>query len=242
MASLRSAAIGELIGTTFLVTVAISSAILPLSMLDASISVTVFINAVAVTLVLVALVETFGPLSGAHFNPAVTLGFLLSGEITRRKAAWYVSAQLLGGFMGVIISHLMFFDTIPILLTLSENSMSSGQYFAEVVGTFILIGVIFGCLRGGSKHVGLSIGFIVGGMIVATSSTMFANPAVTVARMFTYAISGITIGSGLIFIVAEVLGAILATGVFVYLLYPKTDDVPNLVKSVTRNPDEEAGD
>lgn len=238
MESLRDGTIAEFIGTLFLVTVAISSTILPMDLLGASIPLTVLINALAVAFVLFALIESLAPISGAHFNPAVTLAFLLSGDIPRRRASAYITAQMLGGIIGVIFAHLMFYDTTPILLTMSENSMNSGQYLAEVIGTFLLVGVIIACARGRSKHLSLTVGLLVGGMIVATSSTMFANPAVTFGRMFTYAICGIAVESGVIFMLAEVLGAMVAVGVFAYVLYPgvqpshgpvpssKKDDVP----------------
>ena len=207
----------------FLVTVAISSTILPMDLLGATIPLTILINALAVAFILFALIESLAPISGAHFNPAVTLGFLISGDIPRRRASAYIAAQMLGGLTGVLFAHLMFYDTTPILLTVSENTMSSGQYLAEVLGTFLLVGVIIACVRGRSKHLALSVGLLVGGMIVATSSTMFANPAVTFGRMFTYAICGISVESGVLFMLAEMIGAIIAVGVFAYLLYPREE-------------------
>ncbi len=97
--------------------------------------------------------------------------------------------------------------------------MTVGQYFAEFVGTFILIRVIYGCVRGKSSHTGLSITFVVGGMLLSTASTIFANPVVTLTRMFTYSICGIVPLSGLVFITMEVTGALLAMVVFACVLY-----------------------
>ncbi|HUT26933.1 MAG TPA: MIP/aquaporin family protein [Methanomassiliicoccales archaeon] len=239
MKSLKQKFTAELIGTMFLVIAAISSTILPIEMFGGEIALTVFINALAVAMVLFALIECLAPVSGAHFNPAVTLVLSRTGEMTRKEAPYYIIAQLTGGLMGVVITHMMFYDTNSVVLTFSENTMTAGQYFAEFVGTFILIGVIYGCVRGKSSHTGLSIAFVVGGMLLSTASTMFANPAVTLARMFTYAICGIAPLSGLVFMAMEVAGALLAMVIFARVLYPKrmTDEIcepgycpPSLIK------------
>jgi glycerol uptake facilitator-like aquaporin len=123
-------------------------------------------------------------------------------------------AQLVGVFLGLLVVGIMFYSYNPTILTVSDNMKNAGQVFAEFVGTFLLIGVIFGCVRGGSKHTGLSVAFVVGGMLVTTSSTMFANPAITLNRMFTYAICGIAPSSGVLFIIAEIIGALTAVVVF----------------------------
>ena len=174
----------------------------------------VFINAIAVAFSLFALIETFGSISGSHFNPAVTLALYLTKDIGGRKAAYYIGAQFAGGFVGLLATHLMFYDTNPVLLTISSNVKTPGLYFAEFIGSFILIGVIYGCIRGSSKHTSLSVSYIVGGMLITTSSTMYANPAVTLDRMFTYAICGIEPTSTLIFIIMELSGAIAAAMAF----------------------------
>lgn len=108
----------------------------------------------------------------------------------------------------------MFYDTVPILLVISENVKAPGLYFAEFVGTFILMGVIYGCVRSRSRSTGLSVGAVVGGMLITTSSTMYANPTVTFSRMFTYAICGIAPASVLVFVAAEIVGALVAAKVF----------------------------
>ncbi len=217
--TLKQNLMAEFIGTMFLVTVAIGSTILPLTLPGWTISLTVFINAVAVAMVLFALIETFGSVSGAHFNPAVTLAILAAKEIKPKRAALYMIAQIAGGFVGLLIVGLMFYSYDPNILVVSSNVKDSGQVLAEFVGTFLLIGVIFGCVRGGSKHTGLSVAFVVGGMLVTTSSTMFANPAVTLNRMFTYAICGVAPISGILFIMAEVVGALAAAAVFA-IIFP----------------------
>jgi glycerol uptake facilitator-like aquaporin len=124
----------------------------------------------------------------------------------------------------MLVAHLMFFGTTStfypdtnIIITISNNTKLPALYFAEFVGTFLLVGVVFGCVRGGSKNTALSVALVVGGMMVTTSSTMFANPVITFNRIFTYAICGIAPTSAAFFIIAEVVGAISAALVFGYL-------------------------
>jgi len=210
--TLKQKLTAELIGTMFLVIVAIASTILPMT-IGVDMGVTVFVNAVAVAFVLFALIEAFAPISGAHFNPAVTIALSRTGEMRKEEAPYYI-------FLGLITVHLMFCDTNPVLISISSNDMTASQFFAEIVGTFILVGVIYGCVRGKSHATGMAVAFLVGGMLVSTVSTMFANPAVTFARMMTYAICGIAPTSGLIFMAMEVIGALLAMVVFAKVLYP----------------------
>jgi glycerol uptake facilitator-like aquaporin len=214
--------IAELLGTMFLVIVAIASTILPF-MLGAPSELTfivVLMNAIAVTFVLFALIESFGSISGAHFNPVVTLALLLNRDISMKKASLYIMVQFIGGFLGLIVVHLMFWDYNSTLLVISTNVRSTAQVFSEFICTFILVGVIFGCVKGGSKHTGLAVATIVGGMLITSISTMFANPVVTVCRMFTYAICGIAPINGLEFILAEIIGAVVAAYVFGKVLFP----------------------
>ncbi|MCX6651741.1 MAG: aquaporin family protein [Methanomassiliicoccales archaeon] len=214
MPTLKQNLLAEFMGSLFLVVVAIGSTILPMTLPGATIALAVFINAVAVAMVLFALIETFGSISGAHFNPAVTLALLSAKQIAPRKASYYIIAQLAGGFIGLLVVGLMFFDYDSTIITVSGNVKNYGQVFAEFIGTFILIGVIIGCVRGSSKHTGLSVGFVVGGMLITTASTMYANPMVSFARMFTYAICGIAPCWAALFVIAEVIGALGAAYVF----------------------------
>ncbi|OPY34623.1 MAG: putative aquaporin AqpM [Methanomassiliicoccales archaeon PtaU1.Bin124] len=222
LVSLKQNLVAEFLGTMFLVIAAIGSTILPFTfgVTAEMMFLVILINALAVALVLFALIETFGSISGAHFNPAVTLALYLNKEIGARKALMYVAVQFLGGFIGLLTVHIMFWDYHPDLLVISSNVKDGTQFFSEFLCTFILVGVIFGCVKGGSKHTGLSVAFLVGGMLITTVSTMFSNPAVTLSRMFTYAICGIAPMSGFLFIVAQLLGAGAAVVVFAKVLYP----------------------
>ena len=204
--------------------VAIASTILPYNVLNAGLALSVLINALAVALVLFALIETFASISGAHFNPAVTLALLFSKDIRPRVAGYYVLAQLAGGFLGLLTAHLMFFDSIPQILVVSDIARTPATFFAEFIGTFMLVGVIIGCVRGGSKSTSLGVAFLVGGLLVTTSSTMFANPMVTFCRMFTYAICGIAPASAVFYILAEVAGAVAGTLVFCYIFPSRVKD------------------
>jgi glycerol uptake facilitator-like aquaporin len=204
----------EFIGSMFLVVAAIGSTILPMTLPGITVALAVFINAVAVAMILFALIEALGSISGAHFNPAVTLALLSAKQITPKKAGYYIVAQTTGGLIGLLIVGLMFYDYNPTILTISGNVKNYGQVFAEFIGTFILLGVIIGCVRGGSKHTGLSVAFVVGGMLITTASTMYANPMVSLARAFTYAICGIAPEWAILFVIAEVVGALSAAYVF----------------------------
>ncbi|MEM2944657.1 MAG: MIP/aquaporin family protein [Methanomassiliicoccales archaeon] len=215
--------IAEFVGTAFLVIAAIGSAILPYDVLGANISLSVFINAVAVGAVLFVLVETFGPVSNAHFNPAVSLSMYLSGQMRGKDCIGYIVAQFSGGFAGVVATHLMFYNTKPVVLVISQNVKASSLFLAELIGTFLLVIVIYGVMRNKSKFASLAIGSVVCGMLITTSSTMYANPAVTFARVFTYAICGIEPFSAILFVAFEVVGSLLATTLAIYVFPMRTE-------------------
>ena len=224
MPTLKQNLMAEFIGSMFLVVVAIASTILPYSVLNAGLPLTILINALAVALVLFALIETFASISGAHFNPAVTLALLASRDIRPKVAGYYIGAQFAGGFIGLLTAHLMFYDTIQKVLVVSDMVKGPGAMFAEFVGTFMLVGVIIGCVRGGSKSTSLGVAFLVGGLLISTSSTMFANPMVTFNRIFTYAVCGIAPGSAVLFIVAELAGAMAGALTFCYIFPSRVKD------------------
>ncbi|MHC1600847.1 MAG: MIP/aquaporin family protein [Candidatus Nezhaarchaeales archaeon] len=212
--------LAEFLGSFFLVIVAVSPTILSYNILKSSVPLAVFIDGVAVGFVLFALIEALGPISGCHINPAVTVAMLLSREIGAREATFYIASQFVGGFLGIIASHLMFIHEIPVIITLSDIARPAGCYFAEFMGTFLLVLTIFCCIKGKSKLTGLAVGLLVGGFLITTSSTMFANPQVTFARIFTYSIAGIRPIDALIFIVMEFLGGAFGGAIANYLTKP----------------------
>ena len=202
--------LAELLGSMFLVMAAISPIILFYHIIQTDLAIAVLADAVAVAFILMTLIEIFGPISGAHFNPAVTLAMVLQKSITIQKAITYVIVQILGGLLGMLASHLMFYQDIPTLITLSTIQRNGGTYLAEIFGTFILVLTILLLVSYKSKKIPQTVGMLVGGMLIATSSTMFANPQVTIARIFTYAAAGITALDAGVFIIMEVIGATLA--------------------------------
>jgi glycerol uptake facilitator-like aquaporin len=203
----------------FLVIAAVSPIILFENILGAPLYIAVIADALAVGFVLFALIEIFGPICTAYFNPAVSIAMAIDRKITWIQALRYSIIQILGGIVGLLICHLMFYDKISKLLVLSSINRSGGAYFAEIIGTFILVLCIFSLVYQKSNRVSLVVGLLVGGMLLSTSSTMFANPQVTIARMFTYSSAGISPFDGIVFIFMEILGASIA--VFIWKRYIK---------------------
>jgi len=193
---------------------AVSPVILFDNVLGSPIYITILANAIAVAFVICALIEIFGPVSGAHFNPVVTMALMFEKKVSAKEAAMYVVAQIAGGIAGIILTHLMFYDYIGGLLFVSDVARSGYTNFGEIIGTFVLIFAILMVVKLKSPKAPIIIGLLVGGQVMATSSTMFANPMVTIARMFTNSIAGISPLDGLIFIAMQVVGALLAYAVY----------------------------
>jgi glycerol uptake facilitator-like aquaporin len=206
--------LAELMGSFFLMIAAIAPTILFAEVFYSGIGVAVLANAIGVAFVLCALIEIFSPVSGAHFNPVVTLVSFLNKKITLAKAAIYIACQFIGGFTGVISIHLMFFDKFEGVLFVSGVERTGGAYFAEFLGAFVLIFVILMLGRAKVKFPSIIVAFLVGGMIVSTPSTFFANPQVTFARIFTSSVAGIRPGDAAVFIAVQIAGAVAAFFVF----------------------------
>jgi glycerol uptake facilitator-like aquaporin len=200
----------EFIGSMFLVIAAISPMILFLEVFDGTVAIAVIADAIAVAFVLIALIETFGPICTAYFNPAVSLSEMLIGKISKKKGLELITVQILGGLMGVLITHLMYGNIVSNLFGVSQISRSGGIYIAEIVGTFLLVITILTLSSQKNEKISIIVGFLVGGMILTTSSTMFANPQVTIARMFTLSAAGISVMDGVIFIFMQIIGTFLA--------------------------------
>lgn len=208
----------EFLGSLLLVFTAISPIILGFNVLDAGIAIAVLMDAIAVGFVLFVLIETFGPISGCHINPAVTLAMMLTRRMDSRTGLLYIVVQLVGGLIGTIVSHAMFIghDFFQ-WAAISTVARDGGAFWAEFVGTLVLILVIFGTIHHRSAQPGLIIGLLVGGFLITTSSTMFANPQVTIARVFTWAIAGIRPFDAVIFVVVQITAVFVATPVAAFL-------------------------
>jgi glycerol uptake facilitator-like aquaporin len=200
----------EFLGSMFLVIASISPVILFYQILNSDIALAVLADAIAVGFILFASIEIFSPVCTAFFNPAVTIALAIDGKLTWKQAGIYSVNQVLGGLTGLLISQLMFFDKIPKLFAISNIARSGGDFVAEILGTFVLVLAIFSLVEQKSNKTSFVVGFLVGGMVLATSSTMFANPQVTIARMFTPSAAGIVPLDGLIFIAMQIIGAVLA--------------------------------
>ena len=221
---LRQQLAAEFLGSLLLVFTAISPIILGVNVLGADIAIAVLMDAIAVGFVLFVLIETLGPISGCHINPAVTLAFFLTRQISGKTAVLYIVVQIVGGLIGVFASHAMFIgQEFFQWIAISEVTRNGGAFFAEFMGTFTLILVIFGTIHNKSSQTALIIGLLVGGFLITTSSTMFANPQVSIARIFTWAAAGVRPTDALIFVAVQLIAAVFATKVseFLWKALPK---------------------
>jgi glycerol uptake facilitator-like aquaporin len=165
------------------------------------------------------LIMVFGPISGAHFNPAVTLTFAIRKEITALDSLLYVASQIVGGICGVLVAHIMFDN--PLFDPSTTMRTGLGQWVGEFVATFGLVGTILGCIKARPEAVPFAVGLYITAAYWFTSSTSFANPAVTIARGFSNTFSGINPANVAAFVAVQLLAAILATLFFRWLLDDK---------------------
>jgi arsenate reductase len=214
---LVSRLLAEFVGTAFLLAAVVGSGIMAENLTD-DVGLQLFQNAFATAGVLIALILALGPASGAHFNPAVTLADRLLGGIGTRDAIAYVGAQIAGAVVGVMLANAMF--DLPLIEWSTKERSGSPQLIAEVVATLGLVLVIFGVVRSGrAGAAAYAVGAYIGGAYYFTSSTSFANPAVTIARTMSDTFAGIDPSDAAPFIAAELVGAIVAV-VVVRLIYP----------------------
>jgi glycerol uptake facilitator-like aquaporin len=185
-----------------------------------NIAIALLANTLATGAALVALILTFGPISGAHFNPAVSLGNAWLGGLAWRDVPGYIAAQIAGAFVGVAAAHLMFGE--PVFSASRHVRSGNGQVFSEFVATFGLLMVIFACARLRSSAVPFAVGAYITAAYWFTASTSFANPAVTLARAASDTFAGIRPADAPGFIAAQLAGAAAATALFRWLV-PHTD-------------------
>jgi arsenate reductase len=219
-------AVAEAVGTGLLVLAVIGSGIAA-SRLSSDVGLQLMANAAATAGALIAIILAVGPVSGAHLNPVVTLADRVLGGLTTSEAGVYCGAQVLGGAVGAVVANVMFSLAA---VELSSQSRSSGALWtSEVVATFGLLLVIFGVVRSGRPTVApFAVAAYIGGAYFFTSSTSFANPAVTLARTLSDTFAGIAPASVPAFVLAQLAGAGLAIGL-VRLLYPTIAEVASAV-------------
>lgn len=205
----------ELVGTAMLLAVVVGSGIMGERLAAGNDAIALLGNTIATGAGLVVLIHIFGPVSGAHFNPAVTLAFALRGEVDRRSAAAYVVAQSVGAVLGVWVAHAMFAE--PILQVSTKLRDGPAQGFSEFVATFGLIGTIFGTQRSRPEFTPVAVGLYITAAYWFTASTSFANPAVTIARSLSNTFAGIALASAPLFIVGQLVGTVAAVGFFAWL-------------------------
>lgn len=199
----------EFLGTLLLVCTVVGSGIMA-DALSEDVAVSLLGNTIPTGAILFVLILILGPISGAHFNPAVSLVFAIRGTLPWRELAPYVVAQVAGAILGTVVAHGMFdLD----LLQFSEKARTGGaQWFAEGVATFGLVLVIFGGLKARAEAIPMLVGLYITAAYWFTASTSFANPAVTIGRAFTNTFAGIDPSHVATFVVAQLLGAFLALG------------------------------
>jgi glycerol uptake facilitator-like aquaporin len=212
--------IGEGLGTALLLAIVIGSGIMGERLAGGNAAIALLGNTLSTGAGLVVLITVFGPLSGAHFNPAVTLVFALRREIGWGLAGAYVLAQIIGGVLGAWSAHAMFGE--PILQLSTKLRDGPGQALAEFVATFGLIAAILGSLRFRPDATPMTVGLYVTAAYWFTASTAFANPAVTIARSLSDTFAGIAPSSAPVFITAQLVGALTASLVFGWLLKERT--------------------
>jgi len=205
----------EALGTALLVAVVIGSGIMGERLAGGNAAIALLGNTLATGAGLIVLILVFGPLSGAHFNPAVSLCFALRGELSWAEALAYAVMQVLGGIAGTLLAHLMF--DLPLLVAGDHMRSGLGVWTGEAIASFGLLATILGCLRTRPEVVPIAVGLFITAGYWFTSSTSFANPAVTVARALTDTFAGIRPIDVPGFIIAQLLGAVAAALLFRWL-------------------------
>lgn len=208
----------EALGTALLLATVVGSGIMAEKLSGGNVAIALLGNTLPTGAILVVLILIFAPLSGAHFNPAVSLAFALRGEFDWRDLAPYIAVQIAGGIAGVFAAHAMF--DLPILQFSAHVRSGPAQWFAESIATFGLLLTIFGCVAKAPQAVPVAVGLYITAAYWFTASTSFANPAVTIARALSDTFAGIAPAGVVAFIAAQVVGMLtaLAAG---RLLWPR---------------------
>jgi glycerol uptake facilitator-like aquaporin len=205
----------EALGTFILVMAVVGSGIMAAKLAGGNQAIALLCNTLATGAVLFVIITIFAPISGAHFNPAVSLVMMLRGELDRPTTLAYIAVQIVGGCLGAVAAHLMF--GLDLLQFGSTARTGLGQWVGEFIATFGLVATILGCIRFKPEAVATAVGLYITSAYWFTASTSFANPAVTIARSLSDTFAGIAPGDVPGFIVAELLGAFAAAVVFAWL-------------------------
>ncbi|MBT3550422.1 MAG: aquaporin family protein [Rhodospirillaceae bacterium] len=209
----------ECIGTAILLATVVGSGIMGERLAGGNEALALLGNTIPTGAILVVIILIFGPLSGAHFNPAVTVAFLIRGEINAQESSLYIVLQILGAIAGVFAAHFMF--EIDILQASTKVRAGSAQFGSEIIAAFGLVAAILGTIRFRPEAVPYAVGLYITAAYWFTASTSFANPAVTIARSLTDTFSGIRPMDAPSFIIAQFIGAVLAVWLFKWLFSPK---------------------
>lgn len=206
----------EWLGTLFLLATVVGSGIMAERLAGGNVAIALLGNTIPTGAILVVLILVFGPISGAHFNPAVTLAFYLRKEISARDSILFILAQITGGIIGVFIAHLMFEN--PLIDPSTHARTGPSQWISEFVATFGLLATILGLVKSRPEAIPFAVGLYITAAYWFTSSTSFANPAVTIARGFSNTFAGIDPAHVAAFVVVQLLAAVVATLTFKWLL------------------------
>ena len=206
--SLTQRTVAEFLGTAFLLAAVVGSGIMAAKLAGGNTALALLCNTIATGAILTVLILTLGPISGAHFNPAVSLAAALRRDMSASATALYIGAQLTGANLGVWAAHLMF--ELPVLQISHTARTGFGQYLAEAIATFGLLLTILGCSARNSAAVPYAVGLYITAAYWFTASTSFANPAVTIARSLSDTFAGIAPAGVMAFIAAQLLGMLAA--------------------------------
>jgi glycerol uptake facilitator-like aquaporin len=210
--------VAEALGTGFLLAAVVGSGIMAAKLAGGNGALALLCNTLPTGAILTVLILTFGPVSGAHFNPAVSVAFALRGEIPWQEAAAYIVVQIIGGIIGVWAAHAMF--ELPLWQVSLTERIGPGQWFAEFVATFGLVLTILGCLARTPNAIPYAVGLYITAAYWFTASTSFANPAVTIARALSDTYAGIAPTGVAAFIAAQLAGMLVAVGLGRWLWIP----------------------
>jgi glycerol uptake facilitator-like aquaporin len=208
--------VAEFVGTAILLAAVIGSGIMAQRLFQGNLGLALLANSIATGSVLLCLILALGPISGAHFNPAVSIADAMRRGLSAIECTYYIASQMIGGIAGVLAAHAMF--GLPPVFFSQRIRTGPSQWFSEFVATFGLLLVIWGCVRFKSASTAFAVAGYIVGAYWFTASTSFANPAVTIARSLSDTFAGIRPADAPAFIVAQLLGAITATILFSFLV------------------------